>query len=187
MTEFDATFAPREARADALESAADLGPQAGLAALRRLHERGQVLDLADGRQTTLGHRALERATLRAATRSQRTRGRRSMSARRSSGGAAGGRRRGAGRVARAVSRSGRSRLACCDRQLVVIVGQAGTGKSTALQGVARAHEQAGRRIVVASTGAQAAERLAGELREGGCRGAGVFDDRAARERRAGRS
>src|ERR1019366_6265202 len=66
LTEFDATFAPREARAVALESAADLGPQVGLASLARLHERGQVLDLADGRQTTAAHRALERATLRSA-------------------------------------------------------------------------------------------------------------------------
>ncbi len=58
-------------------------------------------------------------------------------------------------------------LASTDRQLVVIVGQAGTGKSTALLGVSRAHEQDGRRVIVTSTGAQAAERLARELRDGG--------------------
>ena len=59
------------------------------------------------------------------------------------------------------------RVACSDRQFVVIVGQAGTGKSTALLGVARAHEREGLRVLVTSTGAQAAERLASELREGG--------------------
>jgi hypothetical protein len=35
-----------------------------LASLARLHEQGRVLDLADGRQTTAVHRALERETLR---------------------------------------------------------------------------------------------------------------------------
>ena len=49
----------------------------------------------------------------------------------------------------------------------MIVGQAGTGKSTALTGVARAHQEAGRRVVVTSTGAQAAERLTAEFSEAG--------------------
>jgi len=60
----------------------------------------------------------------------------------------------------------------------VIVGQAGTGKSTARAGVARAHQAAGREIVVTSTGAQAAERLAAELGQGRARG-GVLDRGAA--------
>ncbi len=55
------------------------------------------------------------------------------------------------------------RVACSDRRLVVVVGQAGTGKSTALTGVARAHQAAGRQLIVTSTGAQAAERLTAEL------------------------
>ncbi|MDQ2897371.1 MAG: AAA family ATPase, partial [Actinomycetota bacterium] len=59
------------------------------------------------------------------------------------------------------------RVACSDRQLTVVVGQAGTGKSTALTGVARAHQQAGRRVIVTSTGAQAAERLTAELSAAG--------------------
>ncbi len=59
------------------------------------------------------------------------------------------------------------RVACSDRRLVVVVGQAGTGKSTALTGVARAHQAAGRRIVVCSTGAQAAERLTAEFSAAG--------------------
>jgi ATP-dependent exoDNAse (exonuclease V) alpha subunit len=50
--------------------------------------------------------------------------------------------------------------------------QAGTGKSTALQGVARAHQRAGRTVLVTSTGAQAAERLAAELNEVGVEGRG---------------
>ncbi|MGH2909099.1 MAG: AAA family ATPase, partial [Solirubrobacteraceae bacterium] len=59
------------------------------------------------------------------------------------------------------------RVACSERRLVVVVGQAGTGKSTALTGVARAHETAGQKLVVTSTGAQAAERLASELSTAG--------------------
>jgi ATP-dependent exoDNAse (exonuclease V) alpha subunit len=156
-----------EARAVALESAADLGPDAGLAALARLHERGLVLDLADGRQTTSAHRALERATLRSASELATARGEvvddaittREVELLAASVSESGGVL--AGEQERAV------RLACSDRRLVVVVGQAGTGKSTALQGVARAHRQAGRTVVVTSTGAQAAERLAGELREAG--------------------
>jgi conjugative relaxase-like TrwC/TraI family protein len=172
LTEFDATFAPREARAVALESAADLGPQAGLAALARLHERGLVLDLGDGRQTTVEHRALERATLRSADELATVRGTAvddAIVAHEVELLAAGVAERGgslAGEQERAVT------LACSDRRLVVVVGQAGTGKSTALQGVARAHLQAGRTVLVISTGAQAAERLASELREAGVEGRG---------------
>ena len=58
-------------------------------------------------------------------------------------------------------------LACSDRQLVMIEGQAGTGKSTALTGIARAHHDAGRDIVVTSTAAVAAERLPRELQHAG--------------------
>ena len=172
LTEFDATFAPREARAVALEAAADLGPEAGLASLARLHERGQVLDLADGRQTTAAHRALERATLRSANELATVRGEAidaALVAREVELLAAAVTERGgslAGEQERAV------RVACSDQRLVVVVGQAGTGKSTALQGVARAHQQAGRSVLVTSTGAQAAERLAAELREAGVEGRG---------------
>ncbi|MHB8492738.1 MAG: ATP-dependent DNA helicase, partial [Solirubrobacteraceae bacterium] len=167
LTEFDATFAPREARATALEVAPDLGPEHGLAALDGLRERGELLDLADGRMTTRAHRALERQTV------------------------ALGRELAGARTARvdeqftaietealrlelaehgatlAPEQEEAIALACADHQLVVIVGQAGTGKSTALLGVARAHEQDGRRVLVTSTGAQAAERLALELQAGG--------------------
>ncbi|MEA2371472.1 MAG: hypothetical protein QOH12_1866 [Solirubrobacteraceae bacterium] len=172
LTEFDATFAPREARAAALEAAADLGHDAGLAALAGLQARGEVLDLADGRQTTRAHRVLERATVASAT--DLAGGRVpavdpslvTAEVDRLAGGLA---RRG-GELAPEQRRA--VELACGDRQLVVIVGQAGTGKSTALQGVTRAHQHAGRRVVVASTGAQAAERLAGELRDAGVDGRG---------------
>ncbi len=54
-------------------------------------------------------------------------------------------------------------LACGTHQLVVIEGRAGTGKSTTLTGIARAHEAARQQIVVTSTAALAAERLAREL------------------------
>jgi conjugative relaxase-like TrwC/TraI family protein len=172
LTEFDATFAPREARAVALESAADLGPEAGLASLARLHELGRVLDLADGRQTTAAHRALERDTVRSVSELATIRGdainNEFVSAEVEVLAAAVAGRGGelAGEQERAV------RVACSDQRLVVVVGQAGTGKSTALQGVARAHQQAGRTVLVTSTGAQAAERLAAELNEVGVEGRG---------------
>jgi conjugative relaxase-like TrwC/TraI family protein len=172
LTEFDATFAPREARAVALESAADLGPDAGLASLARLHELGRVLDLADGRQTTAAHRALERETVRSVGELATVRGNAINAAFVSAEvellAAAVAERGGelAGEQERAV------RVACSDQRLVVVVGQAGTGKSTALQGVARAHQQAGRTVLVTSTGAQAAERLAAELNEVGVEGRG---------------
>ncbi len=167
LTEFDATFAPREARATAMEVSADLGPERGLQALDRLRERGELLDLVDERMTTRAHRALERQTItvgqdlasaranpvdelfvRAEVRALR------LDLAEYSGTLA-------PEQERAID------LACSDHRLVVIVGQAGTGKSTALLGVARAHEQDGRRVLVTSTGAQAAERLAQELRDGG--------------------
>jgi conjugative relaxase-like TrwC/TraI family protein len=172
LTEFDATFAPREARAVALESAAELGPEAGLASLARLREQGRVLDLADGRQTTAAHRALERATVRSVGELATVRGdainEALVSAEVELLAAAVAERGGelAGEQERAV------RVACADQRLVVVVGQAGTGKSTALQGVARAHQHAGRTVLVTSTGAQAAERLAAELAEVGVEGRG---------------
>jgi ATP-dependent exoDNAse (exonuclease V) alpha subunit len=58
-------------------------------------------------------------------------------------------------------------LACGARPLVVIEGHAGTGKSTTLTGVARAHQASGRQIIVTSTAAVAAERLAGDLAAAG--------------------
>ena len=58
-------------------------------------------------------------------------------------------------------------LACSDRGLVIIEGQAGTGKSTTLTAIARAHHTDGRRIIVTSTAALAAHRLATELQAAG--------------------
>jgi ATP-dependent exoDNAse (exonuclease V) alpha subunit len=49
----------------------------------------------------------------------------------------------------------------------VIEGHAGTGKSTTLTGIARAHRATGRQIIFTSTAAVAAERLAGELTAAG--------------------
>jgi ATP-dependent exoDNAse (exonuclease V) alpha subunit len=49
----------------------------------------------------------------------------------------------------------------------MIEGQAGTGKSTALTGITRAHHDAGRDVILTSTAAVAAERLARELKHAG--------------------
>jgi len=172
LTEFDATFAPRQARAVALEAGAGGDPTRALAALDRLHERREILDLADGRQTTRLHRGVERVAVAAAE--QLADGQAvaipaplldaEVAALRTELDAQGAELADEQRQA--------VRVACSDRRLVVIVGQAGTGKSTALTGVARAHQAAGQQLIVTSTGAQAAERLTAELSEAGVRAAG---------------
>jgi len=58
-------------------------------------------------------------------------------------------------------------LGCSDRQLVIVEGQAGSGKSTVLSAITLAHQADRREIVVTSTAALAAQRLAGELAEAG--------------------
>ncbi len=169
LTEFDATFAPRQARAVALEAGAGGDPARALAALEALRERREILDLADGRQTTRAHRGLERAAVTAAE--QLADGEAlaipeklvdaEVAALQAELAAAG--------AQLADEQEQAVRVACSERRLVVIVGQAGTGKSTGLIGVARAHQAAGGELIVTSTGAQAAERLAGELAEAGVR------------------
>ena len=73
----------------------------------------------------------------------------------------------------------------------MIEGQAGTGKSTVLQAVARAHQTDGRQVIVTSTAALAAQRLAADLATVERTGARVLHHRAAarhqhRRRAAGR-
>jgi len=152
LTEFDATFAAREARAVALEVSAGGDPAAGLAALARLRERREILELVDGRETTRAHRGTERAAVASA---------RALAealtepiapelvdddvAELRSALALGG-------MQLAAEQEQAMRVACSDRRLVVVVGQAGTGKSTALTGVARAHQAAGQQIVSARRG-----------------------------------
>ena len=167
LTEFDATFAPREARAVALEAATGGDPAAGLAALEQLRERSEILQLADGRETTRSHRGAERAAVTAARLIADTSAEAiepelvdaDVSELRSA--------LALGGAQLADEQEQAMRVACSDRRLVVVVGQAGTGKSTALTGVARTHQAAGRRVIVTSTGAQAAERLTAEFAQEG--------------------
>ncbi|MDQ2896178.1 MAG: relaxase domain-containing protein [Actinomycetota bacterium] len=172
LTEFDATFAAREARAVALEAVVGGDPARGLEALERLEQRAEILELADGRQTTRSHRGTERAAVASARALADTSTEPiapqlvndDVSELRSE--------LALGGAQLAVEQEQAMRLACSDRRLVVVVGQAGTGKSTALTGVARAHQAAGQRIVVCSTGAQAAERLTAEFSAAGVRAQG---------------
>jgi len=172
LTEFDATFAAREARAVALEVVAGGDPAAGLAALERLRERREILELADGRETTRRHRGAERAAVTAA---------RALANETSPAISPELVDEEVSELRSALALDGMQladeqeqamRVACSDRRLTVIVGQAGTGKSTALTGVARAHQAAGQQVVVCSTGAQAAERLTAELAQEGVNAAG---------------
>jgi conjugative relaxase-like TrwC/TraI family protein len=167
LTEFDATFPAREARAVALERSAGTPIDDALGPLVELRDAGEILRLADGSGTTREHRAREHTTINTAERviqhritaldpdsvvAQADRLDRELQGR-------GGRLSDEQRHA--------IMLACSDRQLVMIEGQAGTGKSTALTGIARAHHDAGRNIVVTSTAAVAAERLARDLHHAG--------------------
>jgi conjugative relaxase-like TrwC/TraI family protein len=167
LTEFDATFAAREARAVALERSAGTPIDDALGPLVELRDAGEILRLADGSGTTREHRAREHETITTADRvivhripaldrdsvvAQADRLDRELQDR-------GGRLSDEQRQA--------IMLACSDRQLVMIEGQAGTGKSTALTGIARAHHDAGRDIIVTSTAAVAAERLARDLHHAG--------------------
>ncbi len=167
LTEFDATFPAREARAVVLERSAGIPIDDALRPLVELRDAGEILRLADGSGTTREHRARERTTISTAQRviehrttpldldavvAQADRLDRELH----------------GRGARLSDEQRQAiMLACSDRQLVMIEGQAGTGKSTALTGIARAHHDAGRDIVVTSTAAVAAERLARDLHHAG--------------------
>ncbi|MHB1571604.1 MAG: MobF family relaxase, partial [Solirubrobacteraceae bacterium] len=68
LTDFDATFSDREARAVALEASAGASIDQALEGLDSLDRAGVLLSLADGRQTTTRHRATEQRTVTVAQR-----------------------------------------------------------------------------------------------------------------------
>jgi conjugative relaxase-like TrwC/TraI family protein len=167
LTEFDATFPDHAARAVALEASVGSRIDAGLAVLDDARGRGHVLALEGGRSTTRAHRATERATERTID---------ELSGAQASAVPRPLVDREIARLAQQLSRDGDAltaeqveaiRLACAERQLTVIEGQAGTGKSTVLSAVARAHRADGRQILVTSTAALAAQRLADDLQAAG--------------------
>lgn len=163
LMEFDATLEPREARAVALERSAGAALAEALEVLKVLRQEGELLGLADGSLTTRRHRARERAAVgtaerlaagqvRALPESLVEREVRRLQARLAAGG---------GELADEQRQA--IRLGCGERQVVIVEGQAGTGKSTVLGAIARAHQAEGRQIIVTSTAGLAAQRLAGEL------------------------
>ena len=167
LTEFDSTFAARDARAAALEQSAGAPIAVALEQLQALRASGEILLLEDGTGTTRDHRGYEQAVVTITQRLAATELEpipEHLSAREADRldqelAANGGRLSDEQRTA--VS------LACGEHRLVVIEGHAGTGKSTTLTGVARAHQNAGRQVIVTSTAALAAERLATDLQEHG--------------------
>jgi conjugative relaxase-like TrwC/TraI family protein len=167
LTEFDATFPARDARAVALEQSAGLSIKDALEALTGLRDGGDILPLQDGTGTTRKHRGRERETVALARR---------LAANTISPLPAASVAEHAARLdAELRERGGRLSdeqrhamlPACGERRLVVIEGQAGTGRSTTLTAIARAHRDADRQIIVTSTAALAAQRLARELDEAG--------------------
>jgi conjugative relaxase-like TrwC/TraI family protein len=166
LTEFDATFTDHEARAAALEVCAGTPIHGALAVLRRLEQSGELLALADNTRTTTLHRQLEQQTVTVARTLAATRTDgipRPMVEREVLALDADLRERGGELTA---EQRAAIELACSDRRIVIIEGQAGSGKSSVLSAVARAHQAAGQRIIVTSTAALAAQRLARELHDG---------------------
>jgi conjugative relaxase-like TrwC/TraI family protein len=163
LTEFDATFPARDARAVALERSTGVPIADALEPLRELREADDILVLADGSGTTREHRGRERATVQVAER---------LSSATVAPLAATAVARETERLDNELAERGGKlsaeqraaiELACGTRPFVLIEGHAGTGKSTTLTGIARAHQATGREIIVTSTAAVAAERLAREL------------------------
>jgi conjugative relaxase-like TrwC/TraI family protein len=165
LTEFDATFPSRDARAVALERSAGIPIDDALTTLIAMRESGSLLRLADGTVTTREHRARERHTAVVAERLAASPPTSPIPADVAAKEAARLDRELGGRLSDEQRQA--LMLACGEKRLVVIEGQAGTGKSTTLTGIARAHQAAGQQIIIASTAALAAERLAGELRTAG--------------------
>ncbi len=167
LTEFDATFPARDARAVALERSAATPIHAALEQLRALRASEDILVLSDGTGTTRDHRGRERAVVAIAER---------LAAREVQPLAATATAAEIRRLDRELSETGGRlseeqrtaiQVGCGEHPLVVVEGHAGTGKSTTLTGIARAHQACDREILVTSTAALAAERLATELAERG--------------------
>jgi thymidylate kinase len=167
LTEFDSTFAARQARAAALEQSAGTPIEEALHQLQALRAGGEILLLADGTGTTKDHRGYEHAVIAITQRLATTHVQvipeetalRETDRLDQELAKIGGRLSDEQRAA--------IRLACGEQPLVVIQGHAGSGKNTTLTGIARAHQHTGREIIVTSTAALAAERLANELAENG--------------------
>ena len=167
LTECKATFADREARAVALERSAGSPIAEGLSVLTQARDSGEVLKLADGSSTTAAHRRLEQSVLAAVL---ELTARPADPIRPSAVNTA--QAQVNGRLAKQGARLSDEQqtalaLASGDRRVVMIEGQAGTGKSTVLQAVALAHQAEGRQVIVTSTGALAAQRLAADLADAG--------------------
>lgn len=163
LTEHEAMLTRSRARAIALEHSAGAPIRDALQPLAQLRDTGGLLTLADGTLTTNVHRRREQVTVELANMLATsdvdplpevliTRHAKRLDAElHARGGALSAEQRQA------------LELGCGERQLVVIEGQAGTGKSTVLAGIARAHEDAGQQIIVTSTAALGAQRLADEM------------------------
>jgi conjugative relaxase-like TrwC/TraI family protein len=160
LTEFDATFNDREARAVALEQAAGASIEQALGGLGQARDEHAIMRLADGSSTTAWHRALERLTVGSFESLTRQRLQAIPEQLVEQAAATVDRWLGSGLSA---EQREALELACGDRQVVMIEGQAGTGKSTLLQAVALAHQSNGQHVIVTSTAGVAAERLAADL------------------------
>ncbi|MHB1837667.1 MAG: ATP-dependent DNA helicase, partial [Solirubrobacteraceae bacterium] len=157
------TFTDREARAVALEASAGASIDQALGSLDSLDHASVLLSLADGRQTTTRHRATEQRTVTVAQRVAAQRPNPLPTALVSHQALVLDAELQAHGAQLSPEQHQALQLACSDRQLVMIEGQAGTGKSTTLTAIARAHQADARQIIVTSTAALAAQHLAAEL------------------------
>ncbi len=167
LTEFDATFPARDARAVALERSAGIPIAEALEPLQELRKSDDILVLTNGTGTTREHRRRERATVHVAGRLADA----TVLPLPAQIVAAESQRLDQELAQRGGELSAEQRhaieLACGTRRLVVIEGQAGTGKSTTLTGITRAHQATGRQVIITSTAALAAQRLAHGLADAG--------------------
>lgn len=167
LTEFDATFTGRQARAVALERSTGTSIEDATGVLDQARADGQVLELANGRHTTWRHRAAEHAVIGTAGRLAEAQAPEIHRDAVVDAALLVGSRFSERDQALSAEQVAALAVAAGSRQTVMIEGQAGTGKSTVLQAVALAHHNDGRQVIVTSTAAVAAERLAGDLAQVG--------------------
>jgi conjugative relaxase-like TrwC/TraI family protein len=167
LVQFEPTFLARDGRAVALEQSAGASIHDTLSVLRGMWLDGKVILLADGTHTTTSHRVLEADVLDVAERlTENEIAAIPLSHVRASATDIDDKLKATGGQLAAEQRQA-LKLATAERQLVMIEGQAGTGKSTVLQAVALAHQAAGRQVIVTSTAGLAAQRLTNDLNEVG--------------------
>jgi conjugative relaxase-like TrwC/TraI family protein len=157
LTEHRAVFTASELRAVAFEqTTGELAPQDALAVVQEMIEERQVLELEDGKMTTLDVRAQEEAIERRAEQLAKPAGRDAGDqARRSA------EREVSERIGGPLSNEQKEALRTLtgQEQAASLLGQAGAGKGVVIDAAARAEQLAGRETIGVAVSGSIAERL----------------------------